>query len=82
MPINWWWRRKQSEPIRSWGPLKTVVTDRVLPDHLDFMLDENSSIDMMERKAELAAWSEGEGAYAQWQRQNQTNQKNGGTHES
>lgn len=68
MSINWRWRRKQPEPIKSCGPLKTVVPDRVLPDHLDFLLDENSFADMMERKEELEAWGRGDEAYAEWLR--------------
>lgn len=70
MRINWWWLRKQPEPSVS-GPLKAVVSDRILPDHLDFMLDENSFADMMARKDELQAWSLGDEAYAEWQKRNQ-----------
>jgi hypothetical protein len=68
MPINWLWRWKKPEPIKSWGPLKTIVPDRVLPDHLDFLLDENSFADMMERKEELEAWGQGDEVYTEWLR--------------
>jgi hypothetical protein len=80
MRINWWWRRKQPEPSRS-GPLKVLVSDRILPDHLDFMLDENSFDDMMARKEELQAWSLGDDAYAEWQKLNHSQKQEPGKNE-
>jgi hypothetical protein len=74
MSINWWWNRNKPEANSS-GPLKTGVPKRVLPDHLDLMLDENSFADMMARKEELQAWSLGDEAYAEWQKRNQRQQQ-------
>jgi hypothetical protein len=72
--MNRLWDERYPKEDYSWvykgGGLETITPERMLPDHLDFLLDENSFADMMERKEELDAWRQGDDAYAEWQRLN------------
>ncbi|MDU8351200.1 hypothetical protein RYA05_04725 [Pseudomonas syringae pv. actinidiae] len=73
------WSRIQTEgdapdtftaPHKGFSP-KLVMLDRHIPNHLNFMLDENSLQDMMDREEEMDAWDEGDEAYGEWLKVNE-----------
>lgn len=57
-------------PQKGFSP-RLIMLDRHIPDHLDFMLDENSFQDMRDREEEMDAWNKGDQAYGQWLKDNE-----------